>query len=141
MNKNELTFEKDGYEYIIKEKTAQHSAMYRVLANTEEEARKLFRKWDNVKHIGEVIRPKARAKKVYENKLWGMSIKTKERLQPRDGEGIRFGVVVTLREMNGVNRIEDFIQQCSLRGWLVNRLNVEQRIDVYHTAEETVEFE
>ena len=46
----------------------------------EEEARKLFRKWDNVKHIGEVIRPKARAKKVYENKLWGMSIKTKERL-------------------------------------------------------------
>ncbi len=107
----------------------------------EEEARKLFRKWDNVKHIGEVIRPKARAKKVYENKLWGMSIKTKERLQPRDGEGIRFGVVVTLREMNGVNRIEDFIQQCSLRGWLVNRLNVEQRIDVYQTAEETVEFE
>lgn len=78
---------------------------------------------------------------MYENKLWGMSIKTKERLQPRDGEGIRFGVVVTLREMNGVNRIEDFIQQCSLRGWLVNRLNVEQRIDVYQTAEETVEFE
>ena len=100
----------------------------------EEEARNLFRKWDNVKHIGEVIRPKARAKKVYENKLWGMSIKTKDRLQPRDGEGIRFGVVVTLREMNGVNRIEDFIQQCSLRGWLVNRLNVEQRIDVYQTA-------
>lgn len=31
MNKNKLTFEKDGYEYIIKEKTAQHSAMYRVL--------------------------------------------------------------------------------------------------------------
>lgn len=42
MNKNKLTFEKDGYEYIIKEETAQHSAMYRVLANTEEEARKLF---------------------------------------------------------------------------------------------------
>ena len=42
MNKSELTFEKDGYEYIIKEKTAQHSAMYRVLVNTEEEARKLF---------------------------------------------------------------------------------------------------
>lgn len=107
----------------------------------EEEARRLFRKWDNVKHIGEIIRPNARAKKVYENKLWGMSIKTKERLQPRDGEGIRFGVVVTLREMNGVNRIEDFIQQCSLRGWLVNRVNVENRIDIYQTAEETVEFE
>lgn len=44
-----------------------------------------------------------------------MSIKTKERLNPRDGEGIRFGVVVTLKEINGVNRIEDFVQQCSLK--------------------------
>lgn len=107
----------------------------------EEEARKLFRKWDNVKHIGEVIRPKARSKKVYEDKLWGMSIKTKERLQSRDGKGIRFGVVVTLREMSGVNRIEDFILQCGLNNWLVTRLNVEQRVEVYQTAEETVEFE
>ena len=55
MNKNELTFEKDGYEYIIKEKTAQHSAMYRVLANTEEEARKLFALNSNlVKFIGSI---------------------------------------------------------------------------------------
>ncbi|MDR2976287.1 MAG: S8 family peptidase [Streptococcaceae bacterium] len=108
---------------------------------TEEEARRLFRKWDNVKHIGEVIRPNARAKKVYGNKLWGMSIKTKERLQPRDGEGIRFGVVVTLREMNGVNRIEDFIYQCGLNGWLVNRIDVDNRVDIYETAEEIVEFE
>lgn len=70
-----------------------------------------------------------------------MVIKTKERLQPRDGEGARFGLVVTFCEMNGVNRIEDFIQQCSLLGWLVNRINVEQRADVYQAVEETVEFE
>jgi hypothetical protein len=57
-----------------------------------------------------------------------MSIKTKERLNPRDGEGIRFGVVVTLKEINGVNRIEDFVQQCSLKGWLVNRINVEIKL-------------
>lgn len=70
-----------------------------------------------------------------------MSIKTKERLNPRDGEGIRFGVVVTLKEINGVNRIEDFVQQCSLKGWLVNRINVENQIDIYQTANETIEFD
>ncbi len=32
------------------------------------------------------------------------------RLNSRDGVGITFGVVVTLKEINGVNRIEDFIQ-------------------------------
>lgn len=107
----------------------------------EEEARSLFRKWDNVKHIGEKIKPRARAKKVYDNNLWGMSIKTKERLNSKDGEGIRFGVVVTLREMNGVNRIEDFIFQCSFHDWIVNKINVENRIDVYETAEEVIEWD
>ncbi|MFD2728103.1 S8 family peptidase [Enterococcus camelliae] len=107
----------------------------------EEDARKLFRKWDNVKHIGEVLTNRTKGKKVYKNPMWGMSIKTKERLNPRDGEGIRFGVVVTLKEITGVNRIEDFIQQCSLRGWIVNRVNVENQIDIYQTAEEDIHFD
>lgn len=107
----------------------------------EENARKQFRKWDNVKHISEEIKPKSQGKKVYENNLWAMSIKTKERLNNNDGEGIRFGVVVTLKEINGVNRIEDFIQQCSLKGWLVNRINVHNRIDIYQTASQTIELE
>ncbi len=107
----------------------------------EEDARSLFRKWDNVKHIGEKIKPKARPKKVYGKNLWGLSIKTKERLNAKDGEGIRFGVVVTLREMGGVNRIEDFIFQCSFNNWVVNKINVEERIDVYETAEEIIEWD
>lgn len=107
----------------------------------EEDARKTFRKWDNIKHISEKFTPRSQAKKVYENRLWGMSIKTKERLNANDGENIRFGVVVTLKEINGVNRIDDFIQQCSLRGWLVNRINVENRIDIYQTANETIDLE
>lgn len=107
----------------------------------EEGARKLFRKWDNVKHISEPITSRTRAKKVYANPMWGMSVKTKERLDAKDGEGIRFGVVVTLREINGVNRTDDFIQQCNFRGWLVNRINVENRLNIYQTAEEDVEFE
>lgn len=107
----------------------------------EESARKIFRKWDNIKHISEGIKLNMRGKKVYTNSMWGMSIKTKERLNNRDGEGIRFGVVVTLKEINGVNRIDDFIQQCSLKGWLVNRVNVENRIDIYETADEIIEFD
>ncbi len=107
----------------------------------EEEARKHFRKWDNIKHIQDEVKSRLVARKVYPGKLWGMSIKTKERLNPRDGLGIRFGVVVTLKEINGVNRIEDFIQQCSLRGWLVNRIKVETRIDIYQTSNEEIKFE
>ncbi len=108
---------------------------------TEEQARKLFRKWDNVKHISDEIKSNLRPRKVYENRLWGMSVKTKERLGTRDGEGIKFGVVVTLKEIRGVNRIDDFIQQCSLRGWLVNRVDVKNQIDIYNIANESIDLE
>lgn len=107
----------------------------------EEDARSLFRKWDNVKHIGEVYKPRLRPRQAYQNPNWGMSIKTKERLSNSDGEGIRFGVVVTLREINGKNRIDDFVQQASLRGWLVNRLQVENQVNVYNQMSKDIEFD
>lgn len=107
----------------------------------EKIARKGFRKWDNVKHIQDEVKDKPVARKSYDNKLWGMSIKTKERLKSRDGIGIRFGVVVTLKEINGVNRIDDFIQLCNLNGWLVNKVDVQNRIDIYQKADEDIEFE
>ena len=107
----------------------------------EGHARKLYRKWDNVKHISEKIKSRHSPKKVYENGLWGISIKTKERLVGKDGKGLKFGVVVTLKEINGVNRIEDFIHQCAFRGWLVNRIDVMNRIDIYNKAEEKVNFD
>lgn len=107
----------------------------------EDDARSLFRKWDNVKHIGEVLTPRTRARQGYNNPNWGMSIKTKERLNNHDGEGIRFGVVITLKEITGKNRIEDFIQQASLRGWLVNRLSIENQIEIYQQADEEIKFD
>lgn len=107
----------------------------------EENARKMFRKWDNVKHINETLKKNPRGKKVYENNMWGMSIKTKERLHKRDGEGIKFGVVVTLKEIKGANRIEDFIQQCILKGWIVNEIDVNNRVDVFQKAEEELILE
>lgn len=111
----------------------------------EGEARKLYRKWDNVKHIRENIKTsKGRQKlpkKKKENALWGISIKTKERLNASDGNNLKFGVVITLKEVNGVNRIQEFIQQCQFRGWLINTIDIESRIDIYNTAEEEIEFE
>ncbi len=37
----------------------------------EEDARKLYRKWDNVKHISEALKEKGRPRKVYQSGLWG----------------------------------------------------------------------
>ncbi|MCE5825718.1 S8 family peptidase [Staphylococcus pseudintermedius] len=107
----------------------------------EEDARKIFRKWDNIKNKTEKFTISTKSRKVYSNGLWGMSIKTKERLSSSDGEGINFGVVVTLKEINGVNRIEEFIQQCSLKGWLVNKVDVSNRIEVYQKANEELHLE
>ena len=107
----------------------------------EENARKQYRKWDNVKHISDVIKSRAVARKAYDAGLWGLSIKTKERMQPRGKKSLPFGVVVTLKEMNGVNRIEDFKKLCMARGWLVTKLDVQNQIDIYLRSEEDIVFE
>ena len=106
----------------------------------EPEARQLYRKWDNVKLISEELKERAVPRKVYGAGMWGLSIKTKERLKEKNGRGISFGVVVTLKEMYGENRIDDFIKLCMLRGWVVNRVDIENQIDIYNKAEEEIEF-
>ena len=107
----------------------------------EEDARRLFRKWDNVKHISEEIKKHATPKKVYSSGMWGIDIKTKERVKDKDGLGLNFGLVVTLKEMKNINRIDDFIQRCESRGWIVNPINVVNRIEVYNKANEEIKFE
>ena len=107
----------------------------------EGEARERFRKWDNVKYIAERPKNKMMPKKSYDNKNWGMEIKTNNRLDPKDGIGIRFGVVVTLKEINGVNRIDEFIKNCTLNGWLVNKIYVQTRVDINKKVNEDIEFE
>ncbi|WP_295053473.1 S8 family peptidase [Ruminococcus sp.] len=106
----------------------------------EGEAREQFRKWDNVKYISEKPKSRKIPKKSYKNKKWGMEIKTNNRLDPKDGVGLRFGVVVTLKEMYGVNRIDEFIRNCNLNGWLVNKIDIENRIDIHEKVNEEIEF-
>ena len=107
----------------------------------EENARKQYRKWDNVKHISDVIKGRAVPRKAYDAGLWGLSIKTKERMQPHGKKSLPFGIVVTLKEMHGINRIEDFKKLCMARGWLVTQLDVQNQIDIYQQAEDEVKFE
>ncbi|MGU8155363.1 S8 family peptidase [Clostridium perfringens] len=107
----------------------------------EGDARKQFRKWDNVKYITENVNKRMQPKKSYNNKNWGMEVKTNNRLDPKDGIGVRFGVVVTLKEMYGKNRIDEFIRNCTLNGWLVNTIDVKNRIDIHQKVNEEIEFQ
>lgn len=106
----------------------------------EGEARKSFRKWDNVKYVCDKLKDKKSPKKSYKNKNWGIEVKTNNRLDPQDGIGLRFGIIVTMKEMYGINRIDEFIRNCNLNGWLVNKIDVENRIDIHEKVNEEIEF-
>lgn len=104
----------------------------------EEIARRFFRKWDNVKVISDVLVGRSRPRKKYAEGKWGLSLKVKERLSKKNGHGMPFAVVITLREMYGVNRYQDFIKACSLSGWLVNEIDVDNRVNIYEKADEEI---
>jgi len=108
---------------------------------SEEEVRKSFRKWDNVKHIGEEVKPTLRPRKKYEQPLWGISLKTKQRMSNVPREKVPFGVIVTLKNVLGDNRVEDFKQLCRLNGWLVNDINIENQIAINTEAETDIEWD
>lgn len=104
-------------------------------------ARQKFRKWDNVKYISEKTKTRQKPKKSYKNKNWGMEIKTNNRLDPQDGVGLRFGVIVTMKEMFGINRFDEFVKNCNLNGWLVNVIDIDNKIDIHQKVNEDIVFE
>lgn len=106
----------------------------------ERQSRRDFRKWENTKFISKVLK-KNRALQSYDERLWGISIVSKERLATSMASNLNFGVVITLREINGVNRIQDFIMACTLRGWIVNEINLENRIMLYNKNQEEITFD
>ena len=101
----------------------------------ERKSRAAFRKWENTKIISQIIR-KNRPIKAYGDQLWGFSVISKERLRSSTGYGLNFGAVITLREVNGINRIQEFIHHCTLRGWIVNEIDLRNQIDVYNFGQE-----
>ncbi len=106
----------------------------------ERQSRKEFRKWENTKFISKILKAN-RPIMTYGERLWGISIISKERLASQVVGDLNFGAVITLREVNGINRIEDFIKACTLRGWIVTEIDVQNQIDVYNTNQEEIEFD
>lgn len=93
----------------------------------EEDARKLFRKWDNVKIVSEVEKPGLRVKKSYASKMWGLEILSKDRRQNAVRSPLNYGVVLTLKNIHKKNLIDEFIGYCEFMGWIVERVSVDVR--------------
>lgn len=99
----------------------------------EEDARMLYRKWDNVKRVVELIKTRRCPREVLneDNPQWGISILTKERQGSARKHNLRFGVVVTLKEMFGKNRVNTFVRNCQALGWTVNVIDIEARMKMH----------
>lgn len=108
---------------------------------TEIDARKKQRKWDNVKHVSDILTDATRPRKAYDNPLWAIKLRKTSRYQRGSKQPQRFGLIVTLKELNGVNRFEAFAQQCSALGWIVNRVELEARVSIYESSQVDIEFE
>lgn len=106
----------------------------------ERKARKEFRKWENTKFISKALKNN-KPIIAYDERLWGISIISKERLSSSIKKGLNFGIVITLKELYGVNRIQDFIASCALRGWIVNEIRVENRLELYNQNQEELIFD
>ena len=107
---------------------------------SEGRVREQFRKWDNVKVVREELTGRPQGKKAYGQGLWGLSVKSKERLKNYKNNDIAFTIVVTLKEIHGKNRIADFIKLCSYQGWYVESIDIKSRLDIYNQASEEVVF-
>lgn len=53
----------------------------------EKTAREHYRKWDNVKHVGEILKKRNPGCKKYKSSNWGIAFTVKERLEERSGTG------------------------------------------------------
>ncbi|WP_428074663.1 S8 family peptidase [Candidatus Avelusimicrobium luingense] len=107
----------------------------------EADARKYFRKWNNIKHIREIATGRNQGKKAYQTGLWGLSLKRNERLDNGYEWDLHFGIIISLKHIKGENKIEDFIQNCQLKGWLVNHIDVNNQVEIYNRAEQEVVFD
>lgn len=107
----------------------------------EIDARRFFKKWNNVKHIREIATGRNQGKKAYSTGLWGLSLKRNERLNNNYELGINFGVIISIKHIKGENKIEDFIQNCQLKGWLVTNVDIRNKVEIYNQAEQEVVFD
>lgn len=102
----------------------------------EAEARKVFAKWDNVKRIKEPTRNSYRDRNVKDSNKWGFKFITTYRntdLERKDKYAFTFGVVVTLKNIDGKNRSLDFLKMVQGSTWRIEVINIDD-IEVFNEA-------
>ena len=110
----------------------------------EETARKTFLKWDNVKRIKEPAKTKYRDRDIKESGKWGFKFITTYRNanKPADEKyNFNFGVVVTLKNIDGKNRSLDFLKLVQGSTWTIETIDIDT-IDVfYNSIEQDINFD
>jgi Subtilisin-like serine proteases len=128
---------KDGH--IVPINNNRQGELYAYI--TEDEARTEFRKWNNVKHIRESIKERRIPRTTYANPNWGFELNAKKRLDATQREELPFGIVITLKEMDGENRLATFIRNCRANGIMVEPLDIDASIDLRERADTEISFD
>lgn len=109
----------------------------------EKDARGHFRKWDNVKVL---LDPKPKiAKTNFGRNNWGIEVTYSKRYIERGEikrpQSVKWGLVVTLRAIDGKNRYDEFVRACIINGWRVYSVSVENMVRVYNQSQVDVQFD
>ncbi|MBD5390994.1 S8 family peptidase [bacterium] len=109
----------------------------------EKTARDLFRKWDNVKILAEVLTERKRPKIRYERDNWGIGVTYSRRYDSKNKipVKVKWGIVITLKAIDNKNRIEEFIQSCIINEWRVYEVSVENMTKVYQQSQLEIKFD
>lgn len=119
----------------------------------EGDARRLYRKWDNVKHVSDIEKTRFRPRITRGIPYWGFKIRKTERFDPpldengtvgaNAGDGMRFGIVVTLRGMDGRNHYDEFKRNCQQQAepWIVEEVDMHANIELYREADVNIDFD
>lgn len=107
----------------------------------EADARRIYRKWDTVKYLTEGFSTRGKGKIIYNSQYWGLLIRQKNRFNEKPKDGINFTVIVTLKEINGKNRINEFIKLCHGNSYFFDEIDIDQRINVFEKAEAIISFD
>ncbi len=119
----------------------------------EQDARLLYRKWDNVKQVGDEEKNRFVSRVTRGIPYWGFKIRKVERSTlPSDANdistrqphtGTRFGIVVTLRGMDGFNHFDEFVRNCQIQPepWIVEQLDINTHIELNNEADVEIDFD
>lgn len=109
----------------------------------EKDARELFRKWDNVKVLTD--RNSKRAKQNFGRNNWGIEVTYSRRYIENGGvkkpQTIKWGMVITLRALDGKNRFDEFVRACILNEWRVYSVSVDNMVKVYNQSQVDIHFD